>query len=95
MYSYTAIKCGHEIDRPTTKPLHPEKVVVEQAGLELVDEYVGATITLDPVLFRSLVFVAQLLFLGRFEKIRSATLGLCCSTVLYVKNHLLRFSPKF
>lgn len=40
MYSYSAIQCGHEIDRPTAKPLHRGKVTVEQAGLKLVDEFV-------------------------------------------------------
>lgn len=67
----------------------PEKVVVEQAGLELVDEYVGATITLDPVPFRSLVFVAQSLFLGRFQKSDLPLWDCAAQQVLYVKNHLL------
>lgn len=70
-----------EIDRPTTKPLHPEKVIVEQAGLKLVDEsvtrrYVGAT---GPGPVQIFDFYRLILILGRSEKVRSATLGLCCS----------------
>lgn len=72
-----------EIDRPTTKPLHPEKVVVEQAGLKLVDEsvtrrYVGATGP-GPGPVQIFDVCRLIFFLGRSEKVRSATLGLCCS----------------
>lgn len=86
-----------EIDRPTTKPLHPEKVVVEQAGLKLVDEsvtrrYVGATGP-GPV---QIFDVCRLIFFWGDPKKSDLQLWDCAAQkVLYVKIHLLRFSPKF